>query len=127
AAALADHDFRSGLRSEKCRFQIDIQRFVEFIFGNVDGEIGEAATGVVDEDVELSELRGRSVDGAVDLFELGDIHLKRESVSAESFDFCDEIFCGVLIAEAEGDVGASGGESDGDGAAEPAGGARDKG
>lgn len=48
-------------------------------------------------------------------------------MSAESFDFGDKIFGGVLIAEAEGDVGASGGESDGDGAAESAGGARDKG
>ncbi len=62
-----------------------------------------------------------------DLVELGDVHLKREGVATECFDFGDEILGGVFVAKAEGDVGACGGECDGDGATESAGCAGDEG
>jgi hypothetical protein len=121
-AVLADHDFRGGLRGEECRFQIYIQRGVELFFGDVDGEIGETVAGVVDEDVEFAEAFSGGVDRGGDLVEFGDVHLNREGVTTEGFDFGDKILGGVFVAKAQCDIGARGGERDCDCAAESAGG-----
>ncbi len=120
AAVLADHDFRGSLRGEERCFQIDGEGGVEFLFGDVEGQIGEAVAGVVDEDVELAEMRGGVGYAAGDLIEVGNIHLQRKGTAAHGFDFAREIAPGGDIAQAKSDVGSGMGKREGNGASQAA-------
>ena len=85
------------------------------------------SASVVDEDVELAEVRGRAGYAAGDLIEVGDIHLQRKGAAAHGLDFACEIATGGDVAQAKRDVGSGMSECEGDGATEAACGAGDQG
>ena len=120
AAVLADHDFRGSLRGEERCFQIDGEGGVEFMLGDVEGQIGEAVAGVIDEDVELAEMRGGVSYAAGDLIEMGNIHLQRKGAAAHGFDLACETGPGADVAQAQCDVGSDMGKREGNGASQAA-------
>ena len=97
------------------------------MFVDVERKATDAVAGVVDENVQLSEMISSFLNGGRDLSEIGDVHLKRQSFAAHGLNLADEAGRAAHVAQAEGDVGAGVGQGDRDGAAESAGSSGDEG
>jgi len=97
------------------------------VFVNVEREATRAVASVVDENVQLSEMIRSFLNGARDLSEIGDVHLKRQSFAAHGLNLADEAGIAARVAQTESDVGAGVGQGERDGAAESAGSSGDEG
>src|SRR4029077_15329331 len=119
--------FCGGLAGEESGLQIQGESEVEVVFVDVEREATDAVAGVVDENVQLSEMFSSFLNGGRDLSEIGHVHLKRQRLAAHGLNFAYEAGRAAHVAQAEGDVGAGVGQGERDGAAEPAGSSGDKG
>ena len=97
------------------------------MFVDVEREATDAVAGVIDENVQLSEMIGSFLNGGRDLSEIGNVHLKRQNFAIHGLNLADEAGRAVDVAQAEGEVGTGVGQGERDGAAESAGSSGDEG
>ena len=74
-AILPDHHARRGLTGKERPLQIHAQRQIEVVLAHIFGWIAGRDSGVIDQNIEPSEMRGGRIHRASDLVEAGDIHL----------------------------------------------------
>ena len=76
------HDPCHGLAHEKRALHVDVEGEVEVGFGRVDGRVGRAEPGIVDEDVDATELGHRLRRPRGDLVQVEHVHLEPDGSAA---------------------------------------------
>ena len=128
AASLADHEGQDGPGAEESAAEIHVEGVVPFGGSHAHEESIIADSRVIDENINAIPLLTDGGDHLLYLGFVGNVGLKGEGLAALGRDFIHELvsegFAGVVV---DGDFDAFGGESEGYGASDAAGGAGDEG
>ena len=106
--------------------EVDLQDLLPVFEGDVFGGVAEDGAGVVDEDVDVAELRFDLGEEGLGAGGGGEVGLEGGGFSAGGDDCCGGLVGGAAVA-VDGDGGSGLGEGSGDGCTESAGGSGDEG
>ena len=115
AAAGSFEMWLRGLGGEEGRAGVGLEHRVPLLDGDGVERGGLEDSGVVDEDVEASEVGGNGVDGVADAFRRAEVARVTSGADAVGAEFGDgALGFGLGFAIGDGDVGSAGGEGEGE-------------
>src|ERR1035438_1408115 len=87
---LPDHESSGGLAREECSLHVHRHGEIVILDGDILGGISRRNACVVHKDVEAAKFRDRIMHGALNLIDLGHIHLQSDGAAPHRPDFSEQ-------------------------------------
>src|SRR5208283_4767507 len=105
APALLQHGADHRLDEQERASQVGVEDFVPVGALHAHDQLIAGDAGIVDQDVDLAELREGGLHFGLDLLFVADVHLERGSFPALTLDLAGELLQLFMIARAQRDLG----------------------